>query len=90
MCFGFAPNEEIDATQQATVSKTDGLFVFIESTPTAKYTGIGTVKTPTFIKTDKLKHTIPSAIKRTKKQYPNADGIIITDQYDWQAIEFLK
>lgn len=61
----------------ATVDQKQGLYIFILSKPTAEYEYLGSVK-KSVAWTGKPEEMLNSMIKKVKKDYPNADGIVFT------------
>jgi ABC-type glycerol-3-phosphate transport system substrate-binding protein len=73
----------------ATVDQKEGLYVFILSKPTAQYEYLGSVK-KVLAWSGKPEEMLNSLIKKVKKEYPKANGIIFTnvDMDKADAIEF--
>lgn len=61
---------------QATVNQENGYYFFVESVPQAEYTYLGTV-TVSMTMTGAYSELKKALFKKAKKQYPNANGIII-------------
>lgn len=71
----------------AEVRQIDGVFIYYMSTPVDKYEALGTVDNSGIISSKKPEALIPYMLKRLKKQYPNANGIIMErNMSDAQAI----
>jgi hypothetical protein len=66
---------EINKTA-ATVEQNQNISIFSYSKPIAKYDIIGSVKVPT-ICSDKAGDRLEILIKRAKKEFPSAEGLII-------------
>ena len=60
----------------AQVYKWQGFYVFMECSPTSDYTVLGTVKEKGIVWTGKPKEMFTTILKRVRKDYPNADGVI--------------
>ena len=72
----------------AEVEQVQGLYIFYKSKPLTEYDYLGTVKPPAVVPA-KPGNLLNAMIKRTKKQYPNADAIILDDNmYHPDAIKF--
>lgn len=63
--------------EKATVEQMEGLYVFIKSKPTAENDYLGSVKKSLAL-TGNPEEMLNAMIKKVKKEYPNADGIIFT------------
>jgi hypothetical protein len=79
---------ETDKTK-ATVDQMDGLYVFIKSKPVAEYEYLGSVS-KAIAWSGKPEEMLNSMIKKVKKEYPKADGIVFTsvDMDKADAIQF--
>lgn len=79
---------ETDKTK-ATVDQMDGLYVFIKSKPVTDYEYLGSVS-KVLAWSGKPEEMLNSMIKKVKKEYPKADGIIFTsvDMDKADAIHF--
>ena len=73
----------------ATVEQKEGLYIFICSKPTAEYEYLGSVKKSMAL-SGQPAEMLNSMIKKVKKDYPKADGIIFTspDMDKADAIQF--
>jgi hypothetical protein len=60
----------------AQVYKWQGFYVFMECSPTSDYTVLGTVKEKGIVWTGKPKEMFNTILRRVRKDYPNADGVI--------------
>ena len=61
----------------ATVDQQQGLYIFMLSKPTAEYEYLGSVKKGLAF-TGQPNEMLNSMIKKVKKDFPNAEGIIFT------------
>lgn len=61
----------------AKVEQVEGMYIFMLSKPTAEYEYLGTVK-KSLAWTGKPEEMLNSIVKKVKKEYPKADGIIFT------------
>ena len=64
----------------AEVDLVRGLYVFIHSTPTADYEYLGSY-TPFMVPSTKTKAIVDHMIKKGTKKFPEATGIIFTDDH---------
>ncbi len=73
----------------ATVDQKQGLYIFLLSKPTAEYEYLGSVKKG-LAWTGQPDEMLNSMIKKVKKDYPKADGIVFTtiDMDKADAIQF--
>jgi hypothetical protein len=60
------------------VEQVQGLYIFIHSKPVAEYEYLGSF-TPNFVPSKNAKSITNYMIKKGKEAYPNANGIIFTD-----------
>lgn len=67
-----------DDKSKATVEQQEGVYIFILSKPVAEYEYLGTVVVKATW-SGEATEIIDKMIKKTKKDYPNAQGIIFTD-----------
>ena len=72
---GFAP-EEIKMNS-AYVEQESGFYLFVKSKPVMEYKFIGNVEMPKVVKNGRAKEMINNATERAKKQFPQANGLII-------------
>jgi hypothetical protein len=71
----------------AEVRQVDGIYIYYMSLPVDKYESLGEVRTGGVILNKHPETVIPFVIKRVKKQYPNANGVIMErNMFDAQAI----
>ncbi len=61
----------------ATVEQEQGIYIFIKSKPSAEYQFLGSVKKGIAL-TGSPEEMFNSMLKKCKKDYPQADGIIFT------------
>lgn len=73
----FAFTHEIDKSA-AKAEQIEGKYIFILSKPTQQYKYLGSVK-KTISLTGQPQELINSIVKKVKKEYPTADGIIFKD-----------
>jgi len=72
----------------ATVAKVEGLYVFIYALPSGDHDYLGSIKAGmTWGGT--FSESLIKIIKRTKKEYPDADGIVF-QQGDWEKVDVIK
>jgi hypothetical protein len=79
------------STKTAEVEQRQGVYVFYKGQkPVGNYEYLGTVESGAMIKNYKLSYLVPLMIERTKKKYPNAEGIIFVEEDLWKcdAIKF--
>lgn len=78
-----------DEKAKATVDQIEGLYVFIKSKPTAENEYLGSVS-KALAWSGKPEEMLNSMIKKVKKEYPQANGIIFTsvDMDKADAIKF--
>lgn len=65
--------------RSATVEDREGVYIFMFSKPTAEYEYLGTVKKTGIVWTGEPKEMFNILLRRCKKDYPDADGIIFSD-----------
>jgi hypothetical protein len=65
------------AKSTATVDQKEGVYIFMLSKPAAGYDYLGTVQKVIAI-SGKPDEMLTSMIRKAKKEYPSADGIIFT------------
>lgn len=73
---GFEQSKEINKSL-ATVEQEQGIYIFIKSKPSAEYQFLGSVKKGIAL-TGSPEEMFNSMLKKCKKDYPQADGIIFT------------
>lgn len=76
MSFRTLPDD--DAKAKATVIKKEGLYIFLHAKPDAPNQYLGSVK-KSIAWSGKPEEMLNAMIKKVKKEYPAADGIIFTD-----------
>lgn len=70
------------------VNRQDGLYVFHDAMPVMEYEVLGQVKA-SGVASSQYANNRDTLVKKAKKQFPNADGIIATaDAYHAEAIRF--
>lgn len=62
----------------AQVNRVEGLYIFCDSKPLKNYKYLGSVEVPLTV-TDYYNVKRKALIKKAKKDYPGANGLIITD-----------
>lgn len=73
----------------ANVDQQEGVFLFIHSKPAGDYKFLGKVNMPEIVWNGKSKEMINIAIRRAKKQFPDADGIIFQSE-DLAKVDAVK
>lgn len=63
--------------QMANVEKTNGLYIYIGSTPAGEYETLGPVEGGFVVKNYKADWVVPYMAKRAFKAHPTADGLIL-------------
>jgi hypothetical protein len=70
----------------AEVEQRQGVFVYYKGQkPIGNYEYLGTVESGALIKNYKLSYLVPLMIERTKKRYPNVEGIIFVEEDLWKC-----
>ena len=75
--LSFRPGE--NTKDLAHVNQQSGLYVFLESRPASDYTVLGTVKKTGLVWNGKAKEMREIMVRRAKKDYDDAEGIIFDD-----------
>jgi hypothetical protein len=75
----FTPHPGMISKDQAKVNRESGLYIFLESQPLADYEVLGMVKKTGLVWNGKAKEMRKILIRRTLKDYGNAEGIIFDD-----------
>lgn len=75
--FSFAAFHSMEDKNLARVEQVQGLYVFQQSKPVAEYDYLGSVKI-TVSMSGKPQELYNMIIKKVKKEYPDADGVIFT------------
>jgi shikimate kinase len=70
---------ENNKSNKCTVEMAEGMFVFLQSRPESSYQTLGTVKKTGLVWSGKPKEMYRIILRRAKKDYPEADGIIFED-----------
>ena len=83
MSFVNSTNYELKQST-ADVEQYQGVYIFIHSKPASTYEYIATEKTEV-VWSAKASEAINAMVKTVKKKYPNANGIIFTDENLWKA-----
>ena len=79
MCvFNYNPSNDIDL---AKVNQINGLYIFIESKPTATGEYLGEIKAGITLNGEPVE-LLRSMIKRCKKEYPKANALIVNSDYN--------
>ncbi len=69
-----------DNKDQATVNQVEGIYVYALSKPNAETTYLGTVEIGGIVSSTKAGHMLKLLIEKTKKKFPTAQAIIITNE----------
>lgn len=88
--LAFSGKKHIAKKTDAEVERIQGMCVFIYSKPTTEYTYLGSVSAPPG--GTGASALVNHLIKKGKKRYPSADGIIFTDEklHKVDLIQFVK
>lgn len=70
---------ETSKEQQAIVKSQEGISIFIMSTPVSEYEFLGTVKKTGLVWSGKPDEMFNGILKKCKKEFPLANGIIFSD-----------
>jgi hypothetical protein len=73
----------------AQVNQAQGYFIFMQSQPVAEYKVLGTVKKTGLTLSGDPTEMFNTILKKTKKEYPDADGIIF-ENVDMQHATCIK
>ncbi len=90
LLFLAAPAVAFSQTNKAaaTVDRSDGLYIFVMSLPESPYESLGTVK-KSLSWTGAPDEMLKDQVKKVKKEYPGAEGIIFNLAMDKaEAIKF--
>ncbi len=89
MCLiaSFVPMQN-DNKDMAKIDPVEGVSVFYQCKPVAASDYVGTIKVGVTM-TNKTSDCLRALVKKVKKDYPGADGIIITDP-DFQKADAIK
>jgi len=69
----------------------DGLYMFVDSRPVSDFDYLGTVKgSSTFAWSEKYQDVKDKMIRKTKKEFPGAEGIIFSFNGDKTKVEAIK
>lgn len=73
----------------AAVEQQNGINLFVYSKPVSKYDILGTVKIGGIVKSEKGSHMVQLLVDKAKKDYPSAEGIIVSSTfYNAEVIRF--
>ena len=89
--FSYSQSAQIVVTDDlAKVFSEDGYLLFMFSAPVQKYSTLGYLKKAKVVWSGKPEEMFKKMIKKVKKQYPNADALIIEtgDMNEVRAIKF--
>lgn len=75
--FSFTNKAYAPKPHTAEVATLNGLMIFNDCMPVSKYESLGTVKTSFFVFDTQYESIRDNLIKRTKAQFPKANGIIL-------------
>lgn len=76
LTFAFnGASDNVDKTM-ASVQKLDGYYIFVKAEPKAPYEKLGNMESPGMVKSLALNSMLNTFIKKAKKDYPNADGLV--------------
>jgi hypothetical protein len=75
MLIAFKASDFVSKESTAEVNKVEGLYIFTDSKPVMPYDSIGTVELG-FVSGTQYESIKANLIKRARKKYPNADGLI--------------
>lgn len=74
------------SSKTAEVEQRQGVYVYYKGQkPIGNYEYLGTVESGAIIKNYKLSYLVPLMIERTKKRYPNVEGIIFVEEDLWKC-----
>jgi hypothetical protein len=72
--FSFKNNEE----KIAKINKIDGLYIYYLTEPAGDYENLGSIKSTGMVLSKQPEMLLSYWIKRAKKQYPEANGMIVS------------
>ena len=78
-CFALVAFKQEKEKGLARVERVDGYYVFIQSEPLGEYDVLGSVKKTGIVISGSPTEMFNTLMKRMKKDYPKADGIIFQD-----------
>lgn len=87
LLIGAGIENYVAGKQTANVEMKSGLYIFTSSKPVQDYEYIATVQCGV-VKSGYYEEVMTSIIKKVKKQYPNADGIIFIPNSQAEVIRF--
>lgn len=79
---------EIINKNSAMVDQEQGIYIFVKSKPTFQYKYLGSLTIDISL-TGQPNEMLKTMLKKTKKQYPQADGIIFTSN-DMDKVDCIK
>ena len=71
----------------ATVQRRGNVCVFVFCTPVSEYVVLGTAKVSGFVSNTKPDHMIDLLVKVAKKNYPDAQGVLISDVNNFERAD---
>jgi hypothetical protein len=89
LLFAFAPKSMNDSKGMALVDQEQGLYIFIRSKPAGDYKFLGKVNMPEIVWNGKPKEMMNIAVRRSRKQFPEANGIIFQSE-SFDKVEAVK
>ena len=72
-------NEDNKNSRICSVDSFEGMYIFLQSNPNSEFQEIGSVKKTGLVWTGKPKEMFRIILKKAKKDYPDADGLIFDD-----------
>jgi hypothetical protein len=87
--LGFAGFKMISEKDSAKVEQKEGVLIFMFSKPTSEYTYIGSVKKTGIVMSGKPEEMFNTLLRRCKKDFPQADGLIFTS-VDMEKADCIK
>jgi len=82
--FSFNTNNDLPKKATAEVATIEGLYIYTDSKPVMPYDSLGKVNIGFIVGTE-YRQIRNNLIKRAKKKYPNAEGLIIN--YSTKALD---
>lgn len=73
----------------ATVEQKEGVYIFMFSKPASEYQYLGSVKKTGIVMSGKPEEMFNTLLRRCKKEYPGADGLIFTS-VDMEKADCIK
>lgn len=87
--FAFTTKSFDTGKGNAIADQEQGIFIFIRSKPASNYKFLGKVNMPEVVWNGRPKEMINTAIRRTLKQYPEANGVIFQSE-NFGKVEAVK